>query len=130
MTKISLCLAAFLCLGILPGFGTVYYVAPNGDNANAGTISAPFLTIQRAQTAVIAGDTVYIRGGLYLMQESQIALTTSTNPVYAYVTNLTKSGTPTNRIKYWAYPGEQPVFDYSNVRPATTRINAFEVSGS
>src|SRR5688572_28317945 len=126
MIKNSLVLFAFLCSFTLMGYSNVYYVAPNGNDANVGTIGSPFLTIQRAQTAVVAGDTVYIRGGVYIMQESQIAAFSGTNPVFAYVTNLTKSGTSGNRIKYWAYPGERPVFDYTNVKPLNTRINAFE----
>ncbi len=46
------------------------------------------------------------------------------------MTKLTKSGTAGKRINFWAYPGEQPVFDYTNVNPAGYRINAFEVTGS
>lgn len=105
----------------------VYYVASTGSDANDGTISLPFLTIQRAQTAVSAGDTVYVRGGTYMMQESQIATYSS---IWAYVTYLTKSGTSGKRINYWAYPGEKPVFNYNQVNPTNYRINAFEVTGS
>jgi hypothetical protein len=111
----------------LPAYCTVYYVATNGNDANAGTISAPFLTIQRAQTAAAAGDTVYIRGGTYTMQTSQIAQYSS---IWAYVTLLNKSGTSGHRINYWNYPGEQPVFNYSNIAPAGYRITAFQVTGS
>ncbi|MEI6947821.1 T9SS type A sorting domain-containing protein [Paraflavisolibacter sp. H34] len=131
MLRNLLFLAVFLCSCSLVAHSKTYYVAPAGDDANAGTIDAPFLTVQRAQTAVAAGDTVYIRGGLYLMQEAQIALLTTVGTTkFAYVTNLTKSGASGKRINYWAYPGERPVFDYSNVKPADTRINAFEVTGS
>ena len=123
-------LTALFCACTLLGHGRKLYVAPTGNNTSAGTVSAPFLTIQRAQTSVAAGDTVYIRGGTYLMQQSQIAVTTTGTPQFAYVTNLTQSGTSGRRINYWAYPGERPVFDYTNVTPLNTRINAFEVSGS
>lgn len=105
----------------------IYYVAPTGVNTNAGTISAPFLTIQRAQDAVVAGDTVYIRGGNYVMTESLIA---TYNSIWAYVTYLTKSGTSGKRINYWAYPGETPVFDYTAIKPAGYRITAFQVNAS
>lgn len=112
----------------LPVFSSVYYVAPDGNDANNGTISQPFLTIQRAQTAVVAGDTVYVRGGTYVMTEAQIASYSSNT--WAFVTLLNKSGASGNRIKYWAYPGERPIFDYTNVKPAGLRVNAFEVTGS
>ncbi|WP_114783800.1 right-handed parallel beta-helix repeat-containing protein [Botryobacter ruber] len=112
-------------------FAKIYYVAPDGNNSNAGTIEAPFLTIQRSQVDVSPGDTVYIRGGLYTMTEAQIAnWNTPLSGLWVYVTDLTKSGTSGKRINYWAYPGEQPVFDYQHIIPANKRINAFQVSGS
>ena len=104
-----------------------FFVATNGDNANVGTLEKPFSTIQRAQQAAVAGDTVLIRGGTYVMQESQIA---RKQRIWAYVTLLDKSGTPDRRINYWAYPGERPVFDLSRVKPAGLRVHAFQVSGS
>ena len=45
--------------------GSVYYVAPHGNDANPGTESQPWRTIQKAANALVAGDTVYIRGGAY-----------------------------------------------------------------
>jgi len=105
---------------------TKYYVAPDGDNSNPGTIEQPFLTIQRAQTSVVAGDTVYIRGGTYTMTSDQIAKTDAT---WAYVSYLDKSGSSGKRINYWAYPGEKPIFDFQNIKPSL-RVNAFQVNGS
>ncbi len=105
---------------------STYYVAVNGTDQNPGTFKQPFATIQEAQQHVNAGDTVYIRGGNYVLNESQIA---RTQGIYSYVTDLTKSGSENARINYWAYPGEKPVFNYSNVKPST-RVVAFHVSGS
>lgn len=62
-----------------------------------------------------------------MMQESHIALKSS---IFAYVTYLNKSGTSGKLIKYWAYHGEKPVFNYSNVKPVDYRVHAFEVLGS
>ncbi len=42
-----------------------YYVSNDGDDANLGTIDAPFETIQHAINQVGAGDVVNIRGGIY-----------------------------------------------------------------
>lgn len=130
--------ALLLAISFRPAFSAVFYVAPTGNDANSGTITSPFLTIQRGQAAVSAGDTVYVRGGTYTMQNSQIAGYLSP---YAYVTLLNKSGSATaGRINYWAYPGEQPVFNYANVDPNATnagapfaapyRLSAFEVTGA
>jgi hypothetical protein len=109
------------------GQAATYYVAVNGSDASSGTIGSPFATIQRAQTSAVAGDTVYIRGGRYVMTESQIAVYSG---IFAYVTYLDKSGNSTARINYWAYPGERPIFDLSNVKPAGYRVDAFYVKGS
>ena len=125
--KYLLAVFIFTFAASIGGHAKVYYVSTTGDDTNAGTIDSPFASIQRAQSFVSAGDTVYIRGGQYLMQESQIAKYSS---IWAYVTYLDKSGTAAKRIHYWAYPGEKPVFDYSKIKPAGYRINAFEVVGS
>jgi hypothetical protein len=45
-----------------------YFVAPNGNDANPGTLKKPFATLQRAQQAVRhkRGD-VFLRGGTYYL---------------------------------------------------------------
>ena len=104
-----------------------YYVSPTGNDADSGTVTSPFLTVQRAQTAAVAGDLIYIRGGTYTMSESQISYN---DGLYGVVSYLNKSGTATNPIVYRAYPGETPVFDFKNVKPAGLRVTAFLVKGS
>ena len=50
--------------------------------------------------------------------------------VYTYVFDLAKSGNATaGRIVYAGYPGERPVFDFSQVLPQT-RISGFYLHGS
>lgn len=129
MRKVYLSATLFLCLSVLtrPLFANVYYVAPTGSDTNPGTITQPFLTITAAQNAVVAGDTVYIRGGTYAMTTSQVSTYYS---IWAYIFYLTKSGTSGHRINYWAYPGERPVFDMSAINPAGYRITAFQVNAS
>jgi hypothetical protein len=82
-----------------------YYVAPNGDDANAGTITEPFKTLQHARDVVrtvndnMTGDiNVYLRGGTYPVS-STIGFTSA------------DSGTNGHRVVYAAYPGEKPVLD-------------------
>ncbi|MFV8375078.1 right-handed parallel beta-helix repeat-containing protein [Flavobacterium sp. LB1P71] len=103
-------------------FAAEYYVAPNGKDSNIGSIDKPVETIKRAQELASAGDTVYIRGGMYTMRVEQIA---AYNRAMAYVTKLDKSG-----ISYLAFPNETPVFKYNNITPANYRIIAFYVNGS
>ena len=104
-----------------------FFVSPTGSDGDPGTLERPFATVQRAQEATAPGDTVYIRGGTYVMREGQIA---RKRGIWAYVTFLDKSGTPDRRINYWAYRDERPVFDFAAIKPAGVRIDAFYVSGS
>lgn len=88
----------------LPACATTYWVAPNGDDANAGISSnAPFATPQKAVSVSLApGDTIYVRGGTYALS-AKIAPGSS------------KVGAAGNPIKFWAYPGEFPVFDFATM---------------
>lgn len=104
-----------------------FYVAVDGNDENPGTKEQPFGGIMRAQEAVLPGDTVFVRGGKYVMNENQIA---RVQRIWAYVHDLRKSGEPGKRIHYFAYPNEKPVFDFSGVKPANKRIMAFNVTGS
>jgi parallel beta-helix repeat protein len=50
---------------VQPSTAATYYVAPNGHNANEGTIDRPFQTVQAGLNALTAGDTLYLRAGNY-----------------------------------------------------------------
>src|SRR5574344_897238 len=118
---------ACLLLSVLSMSGAVWYVSPTGNDAQVGSLKAPFAGIQRAQTAAQPGDTVYIRGGVYQMAVSQVA---QYKDIWAYVHLMNKSGLPSAPIRYWAYPGELPVFDFSAIKPQGYRVTAFQVDGS
>jgi hypothetical protein len=129
MKKIIISLVFFCFLFSIQTQAKNYFVATNGnDTTGTGLITVPYRTIMKAQLSVVAGDTVFVRGGTYKMTEAQIALKSG---IYAYVLNLDKSGTSTSkRICYWAYQNEKPVFDLSNVKPANYRVYVFFVKGS
>lgn len=103
------------------------YVAPDGSDSNSGTIEAPLESIQQAQTLASPGDTVYIRGGMYKVREDQISRIEQN--LFACISFLDKSGLLGQTIKYWAYPGETPVFDFSDVKPANRRVVGIWVAG-
>lgn len=42
-----------------------YYVATSGSDANPGTADAPWRSLSVAVSRLVAGDTLYIRGGVY-----------------------------------------------------------------
>ncbi|WP_158289251.1 OmpL47-type beta-barrel domain-containing protein [Paenibacillus flagellatus] len=92
-----------------------YYIAPTGsDTTGDGSISSPWLTINKAQTYLAAGDTLYARGGTYHNQWG-IAISN-------------KAGTSTAPVTIAAYPGETPVF--SDVRPSAVLHTFMEVRNS
>ncbi len=71
-----------------------YCVDPKGDDANAGTESQPWKTIQKAADTLVAGDTVYIKAGTY--HERVIPK---------------NSGSPGKCITYAAFPGHEVTVD-------------------
>ena len=108
---------------------TEYYVSPKGNDKNTGTVDSPFATLAKAQSMVQPGDTVYLRGGIYKPTTSQIMGTQI--DIYACVFLMDKSGkSKKERICYFGYPGERPVFDLSEVKPTNKRVSVFYVSGS
>ena len=109
-------------LSAASGLSTNWYVATNGLDTNPGTSNSPFATIMRAQSAASSNDTVYLRGGTYYLDNSNL---TATNSPWAIVNNITKGG-----ISYIAYPDELPVFDFSAVQPSGYRVTAFLVASS
>ena len=68
------------CLNFVPhsasAGGITYYVDANGNDANDGSQANPWKTIRHAVDLVVAGDTVLINPGTYLVSQ-QISITTS-----------------------------------------------------
>ena len=77
--------------GLVPG---AYFVSPSGSDANPGTEASPFKTITNGLARIGSGGVVYLRGGTYAM---------------SYKLTLAQTASPNNRIRLWAYPGENPV---------------------
>lgn len=122
------CLLLSLCVSI-PLSAKDYYVATNGTDTNAGTIEAPFATLNQALSVVQPGDYVYIRGGKYEITNDQIM--NYDRGAYAAVFDITgKSGaSASKRINIFGYEGERPVFDLSKVKPEGKRVSVFYVTG-
>jgi hypothetical protein len=117
-------LALLAALLPAPALAKDLFLAPTGNDANPGTLDAPFATVTRAQQAAAPGDTVYFRGGTYKFTEAHIATRTG---IFARVFDLNKSGTKDAPIRYVAYKNEKPTLDFSAIKPANFRVIAFYV---
>lgn len=91
----------FFCLLIFTNILSAQkYIAPDGDDANPGTIELPFGTFPKAISEAMPGDTIYVRGGTYDI--------TSTITISA-----AKSGTENQLITLTAFNNEIPILDFS-----------------
>lgn len=78
---------------------TYYYVAKDGDDRNPGTETEPWLTIQKSADTLNAGDTVYIKEGIY----NERVLPKN-------------SGSPENYITYIAYSDQAVTIDGTGIK--------------
>lgn len=75
--------------------GCTYYVAVTGNDANPGTLAAPWRTVQKAANTAAAGSFVCVRGGIY---NEVVVINVSGSAAAGYVT-------------FQSYPGETAVLD-------------------
>jgi ankyrin repeat protein len=101
---------------------SAYFVAPDGNDSYPGTLERPFRTIIAGVSSAEAGDTIFVRGGVYNC--------TST-------INIHKSGGQGKPICLRAYPGEAPLLDFSvaqgdgfSIRGAYWHFKGLTVTGT
>lgn len=78
----------------MPAYAEEYFISPDGDDNSSGNLASPFRTLERIANIVKAGDTVFIRGGVYRER-----------------LNVTKSGRPDAYITFRNYKNESVVID-------------------
>ncbi len=112
LSRYSLFTGVLCLLAVTTIPAATWFVAPDGDNTNPGTIEKPFATLQQGHDKASAGDTVYLRGGTYAFKGK--------GATSLIGTSITKSGkSATQRIYFWAYADEIPVLDYSALSLST-----------
>jgi ankyrin repeat protein/acetyl esterase/lipase len=79
----------------------IYFVATNGKDSNIGTLEYPLPTITAAVNIVEPGDMIFVRGGSYSCPSTIV---------------IDKSGKLGNPIFLRAYPGENPILDFSGTK--------------
>ena len=80
--------------------GSIYHVAPWGNDAQDGSIDLPFKSVEMALTVIAPGDIIYLRGGTHELSSS--------GKVGLKIQGV--DGEPGKPIKLWNYRGEHPVF--------------------
>ncbi len=90
-------LSSFITRGI--------FCSPDGNDVTAtGTYDDPFYSLAKAVALAAPGDTIWMHGGTYK---------------YKATVFLSKTGTAALPFSIIAYPGEKPVLDWSDWKPAS-----------
>ena len=121
MTRFNHALGVCILVGALfqtPAIhAATYYVATTGSNSYPGTEAQPWRTVAQAVNSMVAGDTTFVRGGIYNEGTMQFK----------------RSGTQSAQIKLLNYPGEAPIIHCNASTPITgpfNRIIILNQSGS
>ena len=95
------------------GAGISYYVSASGNDSNPGTLSLPWRTIQHAANSIMAGDTVFVRGGLY---KEHVNVPVSGNAAVGFIT-------------FQSYPGETAMVDGTGLDVPNGQYGLFNING-
>ncbi len=90
-----------------------YFVSTTGNDNNPGTNESPFLTPNKAVDVVQPGDSIFLRGGTYML----------TQGIKLKAKHCARADA---RIYMWGYPGEKVVIDGSQI--ATTTEAEFKMA--
>lgn len=127
--------ALLLCVGMASAAD--YYVSPTGDDANPGTLVAPWLDINYSTYQLVAGDTLWLLNGTWYNNESTFAASgNATHPIIVKRYN----GTPTmidtagfagNNYAFYIVNdsvGHPDYYDYSYITIDGIRIESYHYS--
>jgi hypothetical protein len=107
VTKLCALSLCALCTQLSPA--RQLYLAPDGSSTTGTSIEQPFGNVQTAFSALTAGDTLWVRGGKYLLSAT---------------IQIKACGTNADRICAFAYPNERPVFDFSGYQPTESKARS------
>jgi hypothetical protein len=94
--------------------GRIFFVAPGGSNANAGSFTAPWATVKHAKNSAQAGDIIYLMNGI---NETGLDGSSATLAI-------AKSGSSGLPIAMIAYPGATATIGSATGQPYGIRTTA------
>ena len=103
-----------LCVSFFIDISAQIFVAVDGDDSGPGTIDQPLKTISSAVSKTQAGDTIFVRGGVYSLSAT---------------ISISKSGSENNRYFLISYKDERPLLDFSSM-PVNSSNRGIKLSGS
>jgi hypothetical protein len=124
-----------ILLFAVPVTGSEFYVSTAGNDANPGTQSSPWRTIQKAMNSATPGSTVNIKAGTYgerlVMNVSGTAGNYITFQPFGF-TGLASDGTPGGAsIAFNGYKtcvGDQVILDYSSLGTITDSLPFLKIN--
>ena len=100
--KIMSLVLFLILLTSVPCVSSNRYVSISGNNTAGGTVGAPWRTIAHGCSTIVAGDTLFIRGGVY----------------HEYDLDVTHSGKSDSLIVVKSYPGESAIIRCDSLHTA------------
>jgi parallel beta-helix repeat protein len=104
ISRLAMVIGITICLLLIVGTQSVaarsYYVSKSGSDSSQGTEAAPFLTIQKASSLAVAGDTIVVKAG-----------------TYGEMIEPANNGQPGLPITYQTYPGDNVLIDGTGQNP-------------
>ncbi len=111
-----LLLSIILCIFFAAplSYCSTYFVATDGNDSNIGDINHPFKTIGKGVSTVVAGDTIYLRGGVH---------------DYSSTISISKSGSSGHLITLQNYQNEIVIVDFSK-QQRVSNYRGIQLTGS
>lgn len=97
-----------------------YYISPMGNDTGDGSFDSPWYNLQKAVDAVLPGDTILVRGGIYYPSMMKDGTKTTVR--------LTNSGTAVKKITIKNYPEEWPVLNFRD-QPKKVSVRGIQLDG-
>lgn len=99
----------------------VYYISPSGNDNNDGSYDMPWYNLQKAVDAVVPGDTIICRGGVYYPNMKKDGSKTTVR--------LNTKATADKRITIKNYPGEFPIINFRD-QPKKVSVRGIQLNGN